>query len=574
MRENKMISTWRSIKAITTYQDRKYIYFLGGLSFLVSIIESIGISLVVPFIALVQRPDVIFTNRYFSKFATTFSLDTKQVIVYLGIILIAFYIGRALFNTTYYFLLHKFSSEQKHKITVGLFCHYLRMPYKDFLERNSSVLMKNIDIEAAYATQLILHFLYLFSEFLTILLLYSILIYVNWQITVFLTIALVVQIFFLEKCISPLAKSMGEQRTRNNKVFWRVMKDSFANFKMLKILSRQEKTIQQIENVSKSLSRSNAVGNSIGIIPRNFLETTGIVVVITIMICSVYFYGNATSIITTISIFFLALYRILPALNRILTSYNQILFTYPSLEIIADEFAKKYDDLPDNSIEFTSQIELRNVCFHYASDKPILQDVSFCIPKNSKVAFVGESGSGKTTLIDLIIALYTPNGGQIYIDNEELTPDFYLNWRKKIGYIPQDIYLFDGTLAQNISLCLHSDEARIIQVLHQTNLFEFFASREGLETKVGDGGVKLSGGQKQRVGIARALYNDPEILVLDEATSALDEATEKKIIDEIYNISKNKTIFIVTHRLSTIQNCEFIYEIKNRNVRKFVLSSD
>ena len=571
MRENKIVSSWRSIKKITTTQDRKYIYFLGMLSFFVSIIESVGISLVVPFIALVQKPDVIFTNRFLSRFVEMFSLNSKQIIVYLGIVLIVFYIGRALFNTAYYFLLHKFSFAQKHQLTVGLFCQYLRMPYKDFLERNSSSLMKNIDIEAGYATQLILHFLYLFSELLTILLLYGILIYVNWKITIFLTIALVLQILLLEKCISPLAKKMGEQRTTTNKVFWRVMKDSFANFKMLKILSRQEKTIQQIENASKKLSHANAIGNSIGIIPRNFLETTGIVVVITIMICSVYFYGNATSIITTISIFFLALYRILPALNRVLTSYNQILFMYPSLEIIAKEFANKYDHLPYNPITFASEIELKNISFCYTNDKPILQDVSLKIPKNSKVAFIGESGSGKTTLIDLIIALYTPNAGQIYVDGQELTSKFYLSWRQKIGYIPQDIYLFDGTLAQNISLCLHSDEQKITQVLHQTNLLDFFASREGLHTHVGDGGLKLSGGQKQRVGIARALYNDPEILVLDEATSALDEATEKKIIDEIYAISENKTIFIVTHRLSTIQNCEFTYEVKNRNVRKFAL---
>lgn len=366
---------------------------------------------------------------------------------------------------------------------------------------------------------------------------------------------------------------MGKQRANAHKLFSRSLKDSFSNFKMLKILSQPQQIVQKIENLSQELSTAYTINNSIGVVPRNFFETMGIITVVMAVICCVYAYGEISSAVVTISIFLLSLYRILPALNRILTSYNQILFLYPALEIIDKEICQKNIDDYDEEIKFNNNIELKNVSFEYERDKPTLQNISLKITKNSKIAFVGESGSGKTTIVDIITGLYTPSSGQIYIDGKHLNVKNYSKWRQKIGYIPQDIYLFDGTLAENISLCSKFDEKQANEVLRQANLSDFFATREGLSTKVGDGGVKLSGGQKQRVGIARALYNNPEILVLDEATSALDESTEQKIINEIYAIGKNKTIFIITHRLSTIKNCDIIYKIKDGGVQQQIYKS-
>jgi ATP-binding cassette subfamily B protein/ATP-binding cassette subfamily C protein len=194
-----------------------------------------------------------------------------------------------------------------------------------------------------------------------------------------------------------------------------------------------------------------------------------------------------------------------------------------------------------------------------------LNNLTLGIEKGQKIAFVGESGSGKSTLVDLICGIYRPNSGKIFIDNVELDNSNIVSWRKKIGYIPQSIYLFDGTIADNISFGREYNEDKLIKVLKQANIYDVLIEKEGLDTMVGEGGIQLSGGQKQRIGIARALYGEPEILVLDEATSALDSETEKAIMDEIYKISEDKTLMIIAHRLSTIEKCDVRIDLEKIN---------
>ena len=185
------------------------------------------------------------------------------------------------------------------------------------------------------------------------------------------------------------------------------------------------------------------------------------------------------------------------------------------------------------------------------------------IEKGSKIAVIGESGSGKTTLVDIILGIYTPDEGNIFVDNIAITNENIKDWRQKIGYIPQSIYLFDGTVAENVCFGLDYDEQKVVKALKKANIYDFLKQKEGLSTLVGENGIKLSGGQKQRIGIARALYRDPEILVLDEATSALDGEIENRIIEEVFNLSENITLVIIAHRKSTIKKCKIIYEFNN-----------
>jgi WLAB PROTEIN len=257
-----------------------------------------------------------------------------------------------------------------------------------------------------------------------------------------------------------------------------------------------------------------------------------------------------------ISMYALALYRILPALNRILSNYNTLLFFSNSLDVVYNDLNYTPQIEGKDFIDFKNKIELTNISFEYTKNKKVLEDINITINKGDKVAFVGESGSGKSTLVDLIIGLYRPLSGEIVIDDKKLTSDNIKSYRSKVGYIPQSIYLFDGTVGENVSFGYEYDKEKIIKVLKKANIYDFLSSKEGIDTLVGDGGIQLSGGQKQRIGIARALYSDPEILVLDEATSALDNETEAKIMDEIYETSHDKTLLIIAHRLSTIERCD------------------
>ncbi|HCC37667.1 MAG TPA: hypothetical protein DEQ14_08660, partial [Treponema sp.] len=215
------------------------------------------------------------------------------------------------------------------------------------------------------------------------------------------------------------------------------------------------------------------------------------------------------------------------------------------------------------SLDFNSRIRLENISFGYTGGNNVLNSISFEIQKGEKIAITGESGGGKSTLADLIIGIHKPTSGALYIDNTLITSENIRSWRNKIGYIPQSIYLFDGTVAENITIGSTYDEEKIKSVLQMANIWDFLETKEGINTKVGEGGIQLSGGQQQRIGIARALYDNPEVLVLDEATSALDTETESKIMDEIYTVSRNKTLIVIAHRLSTVERCDRKIRIEN-----------
>jgi ATP-binding cassette subfamily B protein/ATP-binding cassette subfamily C protein len=193
----------------------------------------------------------------------------------------------------------------------------------------------------------------------------------------------------------------------------------------------------------------------------------------------------------------------------------------------------------------------------------VIKDVFLEIKKGEKIAFTGESGSGKTTMVDIIIGIYRPMKGQLLVDDVVIDNSNIRSWRSKIGYIPQDIYLFDGTVAENVTFGSEYDDKRIVEVLEKAKMWSFLETKEGIKTLVGEGGIQFSGGQKQRVGIARALYNDPEVLVLDEATSSLDDETESQIMDEIYDVSGSKTLIIIAHRLSTVERCDRRIQLDN-----------
>ena len=338
--------------------------------------------------------------------------------------------------------------------------------------------------------------------------------------------------------------------------FYKILNETFGNFKIIKLIQNEQKLYSEFSSISYGYAKANIVSNTLSQLPRLSLETIGFGVLIGIVVYVLFKYNDANFVLPIISMYALALYRILPALNRILSNYNTLLFLSSSLDIVYSDLSYTPQTEGKDFIDFKNKIELINVSFEYNKNKKVLKNINTTINKSDKIAFVGESGSGKSTLVDLIIGLYKPLSGEIIIDGKKLTSDNIKSYRSKVGYIPQSIYLFDGTVGENVAFGYEYDKERIIEVLKKANIYDFLSSKEGIDTLVGDGGIQLSGGQKQRIGIARALYSDPEILVLDEATSALDNETEAKIMDEIYEISQDKTLLIIAHRLSTIERCD------------------
>jgi ABC-type multidrug transport system fused ATPase/permease subunit len=437
--------------------------------------------------------------------------------------------------------------------------------YRDFIRGNSASLSKSIISEAQNLSRIFYSALFMMSEIFVIIFIYTIMIYTNWKITLLFSLILFINILFLLKTISPKIKNEGRNREKFQRKFYEILNSTFGNFKMIKLESKDDIVLKKFKEASSGFTLSNIRKETLSYVPRLFLEALGFVIVI--MIILYYVYQNqrdASTAMAMISMFIVGLYRLMPSANRILSSYNNIIFNYRSLNIVHNDLIYKIENLGDDEVKFERSIRLKDVSFAYIEGKNILSGVSLVINKGEKTAFFGESGSGKSTLADIIMGLYRLKEGEVFVDDVLLDETNIKNFRKKIGYIPQSIYLFDGTVAQNVAFDSKINDEKIRKVLEQANILEFLENdHEGINTKVGENGLNLSGGQKQRIAIARALYNDPDILVLDEATSALDNETEMKIMNEIYSSSDDKTLIIISHRLSTLNRCDKIYRLEN-----------
>ncbi|WP_107785705.1 ABC transporter ATP-binding protein [Campylobacter concisus] len=547
----------KKLLAITTRQEKKNFIILIFMSIFLSVIETVGISAIMPFITLASDPSKIVGNEYSKKIYDFFDFSTTtNFMIFFGLFLIGFYIFRAFYSMFYNYLLNKFAFGRFHSFAFRLFKNYTNLPYKKFVKRNSSELIKTIVNEASNLSFYMQSLLLIFSEFFTVLLLYVLLLLMDWRMTLILTILLGIKVFFLISFLKKKIEKEGSRRSTMQSKIYKILNETFGNFKIIKLIQNEQKLYSEFSSISYGYAKANIVSNTLSQLPRLSLETIGFGVLIGIVVYVLFKYNDANFVLPIISMYALALYRILPALNRILSNYNTLVFLSNSLDIVYSDLSYTPQVEGENYIDFKNEIELTNISFEYNKNKKVLKNINITINKGDKVAFVGESGSGKSTLVDLIIGLYKPLSGEIIIDGKKLTSDNIKSYRSKVGYIPQSIYLFDGTVGENVAFGYEYDKERIIKVLKKANIYDFLSSKEGIDTLVGDGGIQLSGGQKQRIGIARALYSDPEILVLDEATSALDNKTEAKIMDEIYEISQDKTLLIIAHRLSTIERCD------------------
>ena len=507
---------------------------------------------------------IIEKNQYLNQFFELLNFESPRYFVLsFGLFLVFFYSTRGLVNLIYIYSLNHFTHRKFHTIATQLFEKYMNLPYKNFVQNNSSQFTKTITIEIAHLTSLIKSILLMISEFFVTLLLYILMFYVNYKVTLILTIVFIINGLFLVKAISKKIKKLGVTRASMQTVFHEVMNRSFGNFKFIKLSDYGKKAHQDFSESSLSYANSIIKSETLQQFPRLFLEALAFGIICLIITYIVWEdEDHIASFLSVIALFVLSLYRLMPSLNRIISSYNIAVFYYKSLDITHAAMLHENEKLGNEKITFQHHITLNNVSFEYIENKPIFNDVNLQINKGEKVAFIGESGGGKSTLVDLIMGLHTPNQGNISIDNIPLCQDNIKSWRHQIGYIPQNIYLFDGTVADNIVFGRDYDEKKLINALEKANIYDFLQTQNGISTQVGEGGIVLSGGQKQRVAIARALYDNPETLVLDEATSALDSETEEKIMDEIYKLYQDKTLIVIAHRISTTKRCDKTYVLK------------
>ncbi len=560
----------KKIFFILSKEDKKFLFSLLLFSVFISFIESFAISLVMPFITLASDFSYFDRSKYLIQLKDYLALPVFEIIVYFGVVLIVFYVLRALLNSYYFHLLARFSKGRYHAIAYKVFAKFLNTDYENFTQKNQSEILKSITGEVYNLSTMISSFLLMMSEIFVVLLLYTLMLLVNYKITLFLSLFMIINAFILIKVLSPIVKKAGLKREEAMKNFFEILNTNLNNFKLIKLKTKEDGVLNLFKTQSEIFAKANITNESVSAMPRIYLEGVGFCVLVFIVVFLVFKnQSDISGILATISIFVLALYRLMPSANRIITSYHDLLYYRSSLDIIYQILKQKEESLGEEKIDFDKELRLENLSFGYKDKKNLFTCLNLSIKKGEKIAFIGESGCGKSTLVDIIIGLLSPREGRVLVDKNELNMKNVKNYRQKIGYIPQNIYLFNDSIAKNISFGDEVDEEKLQRVIKQANLEHFVKNLpQGVQTKVGDGGSNLSGGQKQRIAIARALYLDPEILVLDEATSALDTESEARIMDEIYKISKDKTMIIIAHRLSTITQCDKVYRLEHGKLKE------
>jgi ABC-type multidrug transport system fused ATPase/permease subunit len=457
-----------------------------------------------------------------------------------------------------------------------MYSRYLEKSYSFFLKNNSSYLIRNINGEVEGLRDTIVQFSILITESLIVIFIVLVLIFYNPIPTIlFITIVLILSIFF-NKLSRNYISSLGSQRSENFALSLKNLTQGLLSIKEIILYDRSKYFFQLYKNTYSDYSNTNRKYTTLISLPRLLIEVLAVLGIIIIVFFVFKNNKNEESLITTLALYAYASFRVMPSISKIYNATQHILFCQNSVNIVYDQLKTSASSTilhrKIENINFHEKIELRNIIFkHPNSIKPLFDDFSFFIPKLSKIAIVGESGSGKSTIVDIILGLLHITSGGIYIDNTLLDDSNLKSWQMKFGYVPQRITLLDDTIRRNIAYGINDneiDDIKLIEAAKKANLLSFIRTLpNGFDTNVAERGTNLSGGQGQRIILARALYNNPEILILDESTSALDVKTEKSILQNVYSL-KNVTVIMITHRLSTIMECDYYIQLSEGKIVK------
>lgn len=571
------------LKKVSYILDRKQkmqLFLLLIVIFIGALLELMGVSAIYPLVNVALDPSVIDDTWYLSYVREFFGYtQTSQMILFLAAFLMAVYVLKNLYITFMYNEQYRFIFDNQRYLAVKMMDAYMHQSYLFHVSKNVAELQRNVteDVNGFYTA--VLSVLQLLAE--TSVCVVLVLFLMKTDIMTTLVVAALVGVFTL--LVGVVSKKVLVKKGRINRDLciqlnkW--ILQSFSGIKEIKVMNRENFFLKNYDSTYHKFTIIQRQQSMLTFLSRPIMETVCICGLLMTVIIKLAIQGaELKSFIPTLSVFAVAAFRMLPSFNRISGYISMIMFDKPSIDVLyedlveIEEMRKNQEEIQQESekLNMREGILLKNVSFKYPeNEKWVLKNINMNIKPNSSVALIGASGAGKTTLADVILGILEPQEGEILVDKKNISENMNA-WHKSIGYIPQTIYLMDDTIRANIAFGISREEVNdtaMQKALKEAKLEEFVNNLpEGLDTIVGDRGVKLSGGQRQRIGIARALYQQPEILVLDEATSALDNETEKEVMEAIDNLHGNRTLIIIAHRLSTIRNCDVIYEVTDGNI--------
>ena len=573
---------------ISNQHSRYSLYFIIFLMLVNSILELLSIVLIIPIIGLVldsnfslNHPNVYLILDNLSNFFLNFiETEKEKKIIYLTLLIfLILMIFRFIFTIFFMWVVGKFKYELNVNLSRKVFNKYLNKPYSYFLNRNSANLIRNSTNEVSLFSSLVEQILTMLTDLILVSTLLIFLLIYDFKSTIIIfTLISFVAIIFLLFTKKKIIKYGIDRQVFNGKAF-QYAKESFGGIKEIIILNRKSYFSKKFINTINVLSNVIWKRKILQVLPKFILELFIIFTFVLYFIFSLYFDKPNEKIIEALSIYLLSAIRAIPGVNRVVVGVQNLKFNKPVVELFKTDLNLENDNnyinlSKKNGLDFSfkNKIEIKNLSFSYESSKnKVIENLNLEINKGEFVGFKGKSGAGKSTLIDLMVGILKPQSGKILADDVNINE---LNeiWRNKIGYVPQNVFLIDDTIKKNICLGLDEDEIDPIKLNNAINLSELddFIKKlpKGLDSEIGENGLQISGGQKQRIGIARALYLNPELIILDESLNAVDLETENKIIKSIKKVAGSKTIILVSHRQSTLDNCNIIYQLEDKIIKR------
>lgn len=573
----------KRVIAILTERQRKLLAIMLLMMLVGAGLETAGTSLLIPFITIAMEPDSVFQNEYLKYFYDLLHLTSVNgFLVTLSIVLSAVFVLKNIYLYFMYYAQYRFIYNGQFNTSRSLFKDYVRRPYEFYLDASTPVVMRHImsDVNGSY--NLLLTFLQLFTElFIFAALLVLALVY-SPAMTLVMCAVLGIILLANKMILGPILRRFGHEVQTNSALTTKWIMQAVNGMKETKVLNKERYFVEQYEKSADKLNTIQKRQNSMQNIPRLMIETVCMCGILLVMAVFLSIGNNLNEMITQLGVLAVVAIKLMPSANKLSTYINNIAYYEPSLTAVEDIIIRSHQKDVDTDIlflkkeiepmNFAQEVKLENITYRYPNTEiNILENASVSIPIGKSIGFIGPSGAGKSTTVDILLGLLEPQQGRVMVDGVDIRTNLP-GWYARIGYVPQMIFMLDDTIRNNVAYGVDEkdiDEEQVWYALREAQMDEFVRGLpDGLDTSIGERGVRISGGQRQRLGIARALYTEPEIMIFDEATSALDNDTESAIMEAIERLHGKKTLVIIAHRLTTIEKCDAVYRVEELGFHK------
>lgn len=578
-----MLNVTKKVLQILDVKQKNKMLIIGMMMLIGGIMESLSVTLILPLMTAITD-ETGWNNTWYAKLiCNIFKTNShKEYMVILLGLLIAIFLAKNIYLLFEYYVQNTFVTRNRFRMQCQLLHKFMNKPYVYFLNASSGEIYRIIAGDTSSAFGCLTQMLTFYTELIICIVLGITIFLMSPSMAGSVIIILLIELVILAKVIKPIMVRLGNENRREQAFANKWILQAINGIKSIKVGAKEEFFEKKYASHSKRVVRVEGISLTINNSPKVFIEAVTIAGVLGMLLIAILNDFEVASMVPQLAAFCVAAVKLLPSANRLSVCMSQIsylegglnnvlaMFYETSKDNIRDSFLEKNDE--EKRITFNKEIHFKDVTFAYNTEQEaILNGADFKIRAGESVGIVGTSGSGKTTTIDIILGLLEPQKGRVFVDGIDIKQDI-VGWRRELAYIPQTIFLTDDTIRANVAFGLYQEdvsEEKVWKALEEAQMKAFVESLPlGLDTVVGEQGVRLSGGQRQRIGIARALYNDPKVIFLDEATAALDNETEAAIMESINHLKGKKTMVIIAHRLSTIANCDVVYRVDNGKVTK------